>query len=115
METLAQDYQMPTSLREQEKLLKPRAGLGKQDISAPGEGGRGLVFLRSCLLDQHILNGPLLAATCMHGPRVDKKEQKTGYPSVGGQAGGLYRGPAFLPCHLLQFHYSGARGRKASR
>lgn len=68
--------------------------MGKQDISAPGEGGRGLAFLRSRLLDQYILNGSLLAATCMHGPGVDKKEQRTGNPSVSGQAGGLHCGPA---------------------
>lgn len=56
-----------------ESCLKSGTGLGKQDIATPGEGGRGLVFLRSFLLGRHILNGPLLAATCMHCPRVDKK------------------------------------------
>lgn len=88
----------------EESCLKPGAGLGKQDISTPGEAGFPqvlLVFLRSFLLNghllhskwaiiYHILNGQLLAVTCMHCPGVDKKEGRTGNPSVGGQAGGLH-------------------------
>lgn len=57
----------------QESCLNPGAGLGVLGISAPGDGGRGLLSLTSFLLDQHIPNGQLLVATCMYCSGVDKK------------------------------------------
>lgn len=90
VETLAQVYQMPTSLREQRKLLKPRGRFGQARhlYSWGGEQGAGFPQVlpsgstrsKWAIIDHHMYALP----------RGRQKGMETGNSSVGGQAGGLY-------------------------
>lgn len=84
-----------------ESSLNPGAGLGVLGISAPGDSGRGLLFLTSFLLDQHIPNEQLLAATCMYCSGEDKNGWRTGDPGVGAKAGGLCLSHLFAVSAML--------------